>query len=59
MTAEPVFGRYGGGFRPAERFRPGRKVLAREQADAIRKAVQFPDGKNQQALLIILTQFSN
>ncbi|MBR4474982.1 MAG: DeoR family transcriptional regulator [Oscillospiraceae bacterium] len=56
---EPVFGKYGGGFRLAEWFRPGRKVLAREQADAIRKAAQFLDGKDRQALLSILAQFSN
>ena len=55
---EPVFGRYGGGYRLADWFRPSRKVLAPEQIDAIRKAAPFLEGKDQQALLSILTQFT-
>lgn len=55
---EPVFGRYGGGYRLADWFRPSRKVLAPEQIDAVRKAAQFLEGAERQALLSILTQFT-
>ena len=55
---EPAFGRYGGGYRLADWFRPSRKVLAPEQIDAVRKAAQFLEGAERQALLSILTQFT-
>lgn len=55
---EPAFGRYGGGYRLADWFRPDRHVLAREQIDAIRKAAQFLEGRDRQALLSVLTQFT-
>lgn len=54
---ETESGRYGG-IRLAEWYRPSRKVLAREQMDAIRKAAQFLEGEEKSALLSILTQFS-
>ena len=55
---EPVFGRYGGGYKLADWFHPDRRVLAQEQIDAIRKAAQFLEGREQQALLSILSQFT-
>ncbi len=47
-----------GGIRLADWFRPSRKVLTQEQIAAIRKAAPFLEGKDQQALLSILTQFT-
>lgn len=47
-----------GGVKLADWFRPSRKVLAQEQIEAIRKAAPFLEGKDQQALLSILTQFT-
>ena len=55
---EPAFGRYGGGYKLADWFRPSRRVLAPEQIDAVRKAAQFLEGPDRQALLSILTQFT-
>ena len=55
---EPVYGRHGGGFRLANWYHPDRRVLAQEQIQAIRKAAQFLEGKDQQALLSVLSQFS-
>ena len=55
---ESVRGRYGGGYRLAGWFRPDRRLLTREQIDAIRKAAPFLSGRDQQALLSILTQFT-
>ena len=55
---EPVFGRYGGGYKLADWFHPDRRVLAQEQIDAIRKAAQFLEGREQQALLSVLSQFT-
>ena len=55
---ETVFGRYGGGYKLADWFRPSRRVLAPEQIDAVRKAAQFLEGPERQALLSILTQFT-
>ena len=55
---EAAFGRYGGGYKLADWFRPSRRVLAPEQIDAVRKAAQFLEGPERQALLSILTQFT-
>ncbi|MBO6270516.1 MAG: HTH domain-containing protein [Clostridium sp.] len=55
---ESVAGRYGGGIKMATWYHPYRRTLAPEQSDAIRKAAQFLEGKEQQALLSVLAQFS-
>ena len=55
IETEP--GRYGG-VKLADWFRPDRRVLAREQAEALRKAAQVLEGEDRQAILSILTQFS-
>ncbi len=55
---ETVKGR-GGGIRLAGWYRPGRKTLAPEQASAIRKAAEFLEGGEKQALLSVLAQFSS
>lgn len=55
LETEP--GRYGG-VKLADWFRPSRRVLAPEQIDAVRKAAQFLEGPDRQALLSILTQFT-
>ena len=55
---ETVRGRYGGGIKLATWYRPYRRTLAPEQSDAIRKAAQFLEGKEKQALLSVLAQFS-
>lgn len=55
---ESVPGRYGGGIKVASWYRPSRRNLSPEQSDAIRKAAQFLEGKEKQALLSVLTQFS-
>ena len=47
-----------GGIRLASWFRPGRKVLSREQIEAVREAARFLEGEKKQALLSILTQFT-
>ena len=47
-----------GGVMLADWYRPGRKVLAREQIDAIREAARFLEGEQKQALLSILAQFT-
>ena len=56
---ETVCGRHGGGIRLAGWYRPGRKTLAPEQASAIRKAAEFLEGGEKQALLSVLAQFSS
>ena len=55
---ESVAGRYGGGIKVATWYRPSRRTLAPEQSSAIRKAAQFLEGKEKQALLSVLAQFS-
>ena len=55
---EAVRGRYGGGIKMADWFRPSRKVLTKEQIAAIRKAAQFLDGEDRQALMSVISQFS-
>ena len=54
---ETVKGRYGG-IRMSPRYRPGRKVLTKEQIAAIRKAAGFLTGEDRQALMSIIAQFS-
>jgi predicted DNA-binding transcriptional regulator YafY len=55
---ESVAGRYGGGIKVAAWYRPYRRTLAPEQSKAIRKAAQFLEGEEKQALLSVLAQFS-
>ncbi len=47
-----------GGVRLAGWFRPGRRVLAPEQIEAIREAARYLEGTQKQALLSILAQFT-
>lgn len=47
-----------GGVKLADWFRPSRKVLTREQIEAVREAARFLEGEKKQALLSILTQFT-
>ena len=58
LPIETTKGRYGGGVRVADWYRPSRRTLAKEQIAAIQKAAQFLDGKDRQALMSVLTQFT-
>ena len=58
LPIETVRGRYGGGIKLADWWVPSRTSLAPEQANAIRKAAQFLEGEDRQALQSILAQFS-
>lgn len=55
---ETAKGRYGGGVKVADWYRPSRRTLASEQIDAIRKAAQFLEGKDRRALMSVLSQFT-
>ena len=53
-----TYPKYGGGIKVAAWYRPYRRTLAPEQSKAIRKAAQFLEGEEKQALLSVLAQFS-
>ena len=61
LPLETVRGRYGGGVRLCDWFRPAGSHLAPEQEQAIRKASEAAgeklDRRERQALLSVLTQF--
>ena len=62
LPIETVQGRYGGGIRLCDWFRPAGRYLAPEQERAIRKAAEAAGekmtGRERQALLSVLTQFA-
>ena len=47
-----------GGIKLAGWFHPSRKTLSKQQIEAVRKAADFLDGEDRQALISIITQFS-
>lgn len=55
---ETVQGRHGGGIKMADWYRPSRKTLAPEQADALRRAAASAPEADRQVLMSILSQFS-
>lgn len=55
---ETVKGRYGGGIKLVDWFRPTRNVLCEEQKRALEKACTLLSGEDLVALQSILTQFS-
>ena len=62
LPVETVRGRYGGGIRLSDWFRPAGRYLAPEQDRAIRKAAELAGERltlgERQALLSLLTQFA-
>lgn len=63
LPIETARGRYGGGVKLAEEYRPYRTTLSPEQAAAIRRAEELAgtglSGKERQALHSVLTQFAS
>ena len=59
LPIETVRGRYGGGVKLADGYRPHRSTLSPEQAQAIRRAAELMSGKERQALLSVLAQFAS
>ena len=59
LPIETVRGRYGGGVKLADDYRPHRCTLSPEQAQAIRRAAERTSGRERQTLLSILAQFAS
>jgi len=59
LPIETVRGRYGGGVKLADDYRPHRSTLSPEQAQAVRRAAERTSGRERQTLLSILAQFAS
>ena len=59
LPIETVRGRYGGGVKLADDYRPHRSTLSPEQAQAVHTAAALMSGRERQTLLSILAQFAS
>ena len=59
LPIETVRGRYGGGVKLADDYRPHRSTLSPVQAQAVRTAAALMSGRERQTLLSILAQFAS